>query len=370
LGPAKGEGNEMAQWVLKAANGRVVSHRTCRPLTVAETHSDQEQKKRTIFDGLIERRWGTSINPPKHDPADNEHGVYEEYEDDNEVARTIPDIEDSVDANGLLLNQLSAYDKIIHFEVALQLGENMSTGKVTQRALGPDGRTAGTYDDNSMLNSIVYEVEIPDGQVKEYAANVIAENMLMQVDSDGYSTTILKAIIDYCKDKAVAVPKADKYVYTSSGQKRLRKTTVGWLLLIQWADKSEAWVQLKDLKESHPCEAAKFAKAQGIVDKPAFAWWVPYTLRKRDIILSKIKARIQKTTHKFCIEVPTSMEHAFAIDKKNGNTLWRDALAKEMTEIGIAFEVLDEGISAPKGWHKVTGHLVWDVKMDFTRKAR
>ena len=31
LGPAKGEGNEMAQWVLKA-NGKVVPRRTARPL--------------------------------------------------------------------------------------------------------------------------------------------------------------------------------------------------------------------------------------------------------------------------------------------------------------------------------------------------
>jgi hypothetical protein len=271
-GPAKGEGNEMGRWVLKA-NGRVVPRRTCQPLTVAETHSDHEQKKGTIFDGLIERRWGTSINPPKHDPDDNEH---EEYKDNEEVARTIPDIEDSVNANGLLLNQLPAYDKMVHSEVALQLGENMSTGKVTQQLLGPDGRTAGTtYDDNPMLNSIVYEVKFPDGQVKEYTANVIAENMLTQVGSDGYSTTILKAIIDYCTDEAVAVPKADKYVYTSSGQKRLQKTTAGWSLLIQWADKSEAWVLLKDLKESHPCEAAEFAKARGITDKPTFVWWVP-----------------------------------------------------------------------------------------------
>jgi hypothetical protein len=38
LGPAKGEGNEMAQWILKA-NGRVVPRRTCRPLTTAEIHS-------------------------------------------------------------------------------------------------------------------------------------------------------------------------------------------------------------------------------------------------------------------------------------------------------------------------------------------
>jgi hypothetical protein len=129
-------------------------------------------------------------------------------------------------------------------------------------------------------------------------------------------------------------------------------------------------VQLK-VKELHLCEAAEFAKARGIADKPVFAWWVLYTLRKLDIILSKIKARIRKTTHKYGIKVPRSMEHAFAIDKKNDNTLWQDALAKEMTEISIAFEVLDGGISSPKGWHKVTEHLVWwDVKMDFTRKAR
>jgi hypothetical protein len=41
-----------------------------------------------------------------------------------------------------------------------------------------------------------------------------------------------------------------------------------------------------------------------------------------------------------------------------------------MTDAGVAFEVLEEEMKAPIGWSKVTGHLVWDVKMDFTRKAR
>ena len=36
----------------------------------------------------------------------------------------------------------------------------------------------------------------------------------------------------------------------------------------------------------------------------------------------------------------------------------------------MSFEVLPEGKKAPPGWHKVTGHIVFDVKMDFTRKAR
>ena len=47
-----------------------------------------------------------------------------------------------------------------------------------------------------------------------------------------------------------------------------------------------------------------------------------------------------------------------------------DALRKEMYNVGVAFEVLEEGAIAPKGWKRVTGHLIWDVKMDFTRKCR
>ena len=70
------------------------------------------------------------------------------------------------------------------------------------------------------------------------------------------------------------------------------------------------------------------------------------------------------------IEIPTSIEHAKELDQDNGSDLWMKALAKEMYNVGVAFEILAEGQQAPRGWHKVTGHLVWDVKMDFTRKAR
>ena len=41
-----------------------------------------------------------------------------------------------------------------------------------------------------------------------------------------------------------------------------------------------------------------------------------------------------------------------------------------MTNVGIAFTILDDGIKPPPGWRKASGHLVFDVKMDFTRKAR
>ena len=97
------------------------------------------------------------------------------------------------------------------------------------------------------------------------------------------------------------------------------------------------------MTQSHPVEVAEYAKARGIHDEPAFAWWVPYTLRKRDVILSAVKHRLRKQTHKYGIEVPTSVEHAMEIDAKNGNHFWRDAINKEMTNVGVAFEVLHDG---------------------------
>ena len=194
--------------------------------------------------------------------------------------------------------------------------------------------------------------------------------MLQQVDSEGFSLALMEGMVDFRCDESVAVPMEEKYMITKTGQKWLRKTTAGWDLLVHWKDESESWVKLSDMKESHPVEMAEFAKAKGIQGKPAFCWWVPYTLCKRDAIVAAVGARLRKTTHKYGVEILKDVHHTRELDKRNGNTMWMDTLAKEMFNVGIAFEVLEEKQSAPPGWSKVTGHLGWDVKMDFTWKAR
>jgi hypothetical protein len=131
----------MSQWVLKP-NGNAVPRRTMRPLCVEELRSSEEQKKREIFGALIERRWGTSINPPT-DTAKNDED-WEEYEDPDEPARTVHDIEDTVDSRGHLLNQQPAYDRLINAEVQLQQGDNMMSATVRKRASDPDGKVVGT----------------------------------------------------------------------------------------------------------------------------------------------------------------------------------------------------------------------------------
>ena len=79
---------------------------------------------------------------------------------------------------------------------------------------------------------------------------------------------------------------------------------------------------MKDRKEYHPIETAEFAKARGIEDEPAFWWWVPYILLKRDIIIGKVKGRcIRRITHKYGIELSKSISHSESLDKDNNSLL-------------------------------------------------
>ena len=177
----------------------------------------------------------------------------------------------------------------------------MQKGVVKKRSIGPDGKLSGKYDDNPMLNSLVYEVEFPDGTMREYAANSIAENIVSQVYHDGFSSPLMEGIIDYKKDPSVAIGIEEKHLVTRRGQKILRKTTKGWKILLGWKENSETWVPLNVLKEANPVEVDDFATAKGIDSEPAFAWWVPHVVRKRKVILSTVKSRLRKTTHKFGI---------------------------------------------------------------------
>ena len=77
--------------------------------------------------------------------------------------------------------------------------------------------------------------------------------------------------------------------------------------------------------------------ARKINNEPTFACWVPYTLRKQDVIVSSIDLRAKKRTHKYGIEIPTSHKESIRLDTLNGNTLLADSRKLEMSNVGVAF---------------------------------
>ena len=54
------------------------------------------------------------------------------------------------------------------------------------------GKVKGTYNNNPILDTMVYDIMFTDGAVCQYAENIIAENMYSQVDSNGHHTLLLK----------------------------------------------------------------------------------------------------------------------------------------------------------------------------------
>ena len=100
---------------------------------------------------------------------------------------------------------------------------------------------------------------------------------------------------------------------------------------------------------------------------PPSVGWLNRYLNK---VIIKVNTNRDKAKMKFGVMVLTTVEAAMMFDAENGDTLWQDAINKEMANSRIAFEVLEEGDRPPVGYTEITCHLIFDVIMDLTRKTR
>jgi len=223
---------------------------------------------------------------------------------------------------------------------------------------------------NIHLDSRLYEVEFLDGSMETLSSNIVAENLLSQVDQDGHREMLLDEIIDHQKD-ATALSDADSQ-YTINGIPRSRYTTIGWSVLVRWKDGSCNWVSLKDFKDSFPVQLAEYATRVGIQNEPAFRWWIPFTIKKRQSIINKLKSKYWQISHKYGHEIPKSIADAKRIDTDNKNTLWQDAIQLEMTNNRVAFQLYNGDPTNLQGYKAVETHLIFDIKLgeNFRRKAR
>jgi hypothetical protein len=108
--------------------------------------------------------------------------------------------------------------------------------------------------------------------------------MYSQVDSEGYQYNLLDEIVNHSSTGEAVKTKEDGWHLDRKERMTRKLTTRCWYFNVQWKDDSQQLIPLKDLKESNPVQIAEYAQRNELVDEPAFAWWVPNTLRKRDRI--------------------------------------------------------------------------------------
>ena len=140
--------------------------------------------------------------------------------------------------------------------------------------------------------------------------------------------------------------------------------------MVEWVDGTRSWIPLHELKEANPVELAEYSVSRNIHEEPAFAWWVPHVLKKREHFIKQVHIRVAKKAMKFGVIIPSSVDEALSLDKQNGNNFWQKAIEKELKNVIVAFKLLDEGDKPLPGSKEIPYHIIFDVKFDLTRKAR
>ena len=383
LGVAHRVGQAMVYYIANN-NGIVIARSTVTKIDPEEYDVDETKERMDDLDKIIKNAIGDYRN------ASNESSIMQNINEDDierQLAYCFDLSEDSLnESNDTVFSDIDRpdmdeapsndveskeFDKFlgVYVELPGDDGESKVLSRVKNRKRDHDGKLLGNFNENPILNTAVYNVESPDGTISEYTANVIAENLWNQVDNEGYDYSLLYEIVGHRKTED-AVPIEKGHYETKSGAKRRVITTKGWELQVKWESGETTFITLKDIKESNPIEVAEYAKAQKLDKEPAFAWWIPTVIKRRKAIIDKTSRKVRKNM-KFGIYVPKNYAEAVEMDRANGNTLWQDAVKKEMTNVEVAFKFLDEhGARVPIGFKKITCHLIYDVKFDLTRKAR
>ena len=293
LGPAPNFGTELCYNVL-TTTGKVVPVSTLRSLTPSEKSNPKMIKRIDEFDKFVYERFGDPRNSPeepldpeavKNESNDGEmanenaiDSIPEEYnwqtylESNNDFESDVPEISDYKDEE--------EFESYLNAEVLLpQNGAHMRSAKVIGRAKDFDGMDISSYNPNPLLDTRVYNVMFPDGAIEQYASNVIADNILNQVDDEGKHYQLFDKIVDHKTDG------------TEPKERRGCLSTKGHWLLVDWKYGTQQWIPLKDMKELFPLETAEFVYDKKIQHYPAFAWWLPHVVRKRNKIVSSVRHR-------------------------------------------------------------------------------
>jgi hypothetical protein len=123
---------------------------------------------------------------------------------------------------------------------------------------------------------------------------------------------------------------------------------------------------------------ALYAKENNLVDQPG--WKKLKNIAKREKFFTRLvnqaKLHLFHTSikYKYDSEVPWNYNHAMLLDEKNGNNLWKDAVALELQQIydypTIEDKVHHTTVMPPNGYKKIRVYFVFDAKHDGRHKER
>jgi hypothetical protein len=145
---------------------------------------------------------------------------------------------------------------------------------------------------------------------------------------------------------------------------------------VEWEDGSKTWEPLASMIATDPATMAAYGKENNLLEEPGWKRLKRIARRakvlRRMVNASKKSQKFSQVVYKFGVRVPRNVKEARMLDVENGNTLWEDAMKKEIAQLEEyqTFRSVGHNAAAPKGYQEIPVRMVFDVKQSLMRKAR
>eukprot|EP00536_Pseudo-nitzschia_multiseries_P018492 jgi/Psemu1/55852/gm1.55852_g len=124
-------------------------------------------------------------------------------------------------------------DEYLGNEVIIERNDERLRCIVKDRVRDLQNQPIGVRNENPILDTRLYKLQLPDGTIEEYKANIVAESLYSSVDDDEWMFTLLDELIDHeCDNTALSEEEAT--TIAKNGRKSHKPTTRGWRILASW----------------------------------------------------------------------------------------------------------------------------------------
>jgi hypothetical protein len=108
--------------------------------------------------------------------------------------------------------------------------------------------------------------------------------------------------------------------------------------LVEWKNISmtQSWDNFFEFSLNNPTPIIAFTRANNVLYKMPFCHLVQYCKSKTEVEIAKIQKVSTSPTcvkYKFGVQIPKGIKNAIDLDKKNGNSLWQDAIRTELKQL-------------------------------------
>ena len=149
-------------------------------------------------------------------------------------------------------------------------------------------------------------------------------------------------------------------------------TARGVCIKVRYFSGKKSWIPMEAARNDNPIPLIEYALKNKLKKHREWKWVLEYQPGQLEELRHAFVTNYEYVPkYKFGVQIPCSISHALKLDRLNGNSLWQEAIQKEMDQLREynTFRVPTTKDDLSK-YQQIPYHMVFDCKFDGRRKGR